>query len=49
MTEAQLITPPISITGQEGVVRDKGSERGGGSADKKMKRRAGCNKGGNEE
>ena len=52
MTEAQLITPPISITGQEGVVRDKGvrrRRRRRRSADKKMKRRAGCNKGGNEE
>lgn len=50
MTEAQLITPPISITEQEGVVRDKGGEgEERGSADRKMKRRAECNKGGNEE
>lgn len=49
MTEAQLITPPISITGQEGVVRDKRSKEEGGGADKKMRRRVGCKKGGNEE
>lgn len=49
MSKAQLIMAPISITGQEGVVRDKGAERGVGNEDQKMKRRGGCNKGGNEE
>lgn len=54
MTEAQLITPPISITGKGRVMRDKGREGGGrlgGDSDKKkkMKGEAGCNKGANEE
>lgn len=48
MTAAQLITPPISITGHERVIRDKGCEGGGGWR-QKTNRRGGCNKGGNEE
>lgn len=41
MTEAQLITPPISITGKGRVMRDKGREGGGGlggDSDKKKKK-----------
>lgn len=40
MTEAQLITQPISITGLEGVVRHKEEKEEWGSADKRWKEKA---------